>query len=125
MTEERYKATGPMLDDHERELLVITIEECGEVIEQATDLIKQCTQIIYTGSKTLRFGKADLDPDRPELGKNVYRLSKECGDLRALIRMLLESGLLDTVAVFSAEQKKPYKVLGFLQTEPSRAKQED
>lgn len=54
------------------ELLILLIEECGEVIQAAT--------------KCLRFG-FDVDHGTG-YGNNRIALSKECGELRAIIHAL-------------------------------------
>lgn len=112
---DRYISDATMLDEHERELVVITVEEAGEVIEQATMLIQQCTALIYMGSKTLRFGKEDKDPEASELGTNIARLAEECGHLKAMVRMLCDTGLIDLRAVGAAEASKLKKVHYYLQ----------
>lgn len=56
------------------ELLVLLIEECGEVIQAAT--------------KCLRFG---WDRYQPEYGKNDVVLASEIGDLLGVIDALPES----------------------------------
>lgn len=60
------------------ELLVLLIEECGEVIQAAT--------------KCLRFGY-DVDHDIG-YGRNSDKLAKECGDLQAVMDELPLNTLL-------------------------------
>lgn len=60
------------------ELLVLLIEECGEVIQAAT--------------KCLRFGY-DVDHDIG-YGRNSDALAKECGDLQAVMDELPLNALL-------------------------------
>lgn len=76
------------------ELLVLLIEECGEVIQAAT--------------KCLRFG-FDVDSG-VGYGRNDIQLSKECGELKAVIDALPLCHHTICVAKFSkiarAEQAK-------------------
>lgn len=60
------------------ELLILLIEECGEVIQAAT--------------KCLRFG-FDVDHD-VGYGRNSDELAKECGDLQAIMDELPLNALL-------------------------------
>lgn len=53
------------------ELLVLLIEECGEVIQAAT--------------KCLRFGVDRYDPRDPGKGSNYTVLSEEIGDLYGVV----------------------------------------
>lgn len=61
-----------MADLSREELLILLIEECGEVIQAAT--------------KCLRFGWDRVGPDG--YGRNDLRLAEEVGDLRAIAAAL-------------------------------------
>lgn len=110
-----YISDATKLTDHEQELAVITMEEAAEVIEQANLLIQSCVNVIYMSSKTIRFGKEDVSPKRPDLGDNVKRLAEECGHVQAVVRMLIEAGIIDPKIVLDASLAKIDKVNYYLQ----------
>jgi NTP pyrophosphatase (non-canonical NTP hydrolase) len=97
---ERYKPNGTPLTDHERELLVILMEECAEVTQAA--------------SKLIRFGKEN----HPDTGLcNSLVLETEIGDLSAVVSMVEEAGLTSHYAVIVAAQRKRAKLARFMQTD--------
>lgn len=71
-----YKSPCPLPTPHERELLVILIEECSEVQKRAT--------------KALRFGLDECQPGQ-ELS-NSSRLGLEIGDVSEMIDQLTAVG---------------------------------
>lgn len=100
MTAERYKPNGTPLNEHEREVLVILMEECAEVIQSA--------------SKLLRFGKEN----RPDSGvSNSVVLAHEIGDLEAVITKVTALGLYDWSDVLDGVDRKEKRLLHFLQTD--------
>lgn len=64
----------------ERELLIILIEECGEVIQAAT--------------KILRHGPYSRSPLRPDSPCNKEHLGEEIGQLDYLIEKVQSAGLI-------------------------------
>jgi len=99
---ERYQPNGIPLTDHEREVLVILMEECAEVIQAA--------------SKLVRFGKEN----RPDNGKsNIYTLSAEVGDLTVMVQMAKAAGLVRDTAVADGIQRKRERLAHFMQTSVS------
>lgn len=99
-----YKPNGIPLNDHERELLVILMEECAEVTQAA--------------SKLLRFGKEN----RPDTGKsNTTVLELEIGDLEAMIDRLVEAGIVGREIIGVGYQRKIERLRHFMQTAPARA----
>jgi hypothetical protein len=96
---DRYVPNGTPLNDHERELLVILMEECAEVTQAA--------------SKLLRFGKEN----RPDSGvSNVYTLSAEYGDLLTISEMAINSGLMRMTAIEEGRYRKRERLAHFMQT---------
>lgn len=96
---ERYKPNGIPLTEHEREVLVILMEECAEVTQAA--------------SKLLRFGKEN----HPDTGLcNSLVLATEVGDLEAIISMAGDAGLIDREAVGNANMRKRARLAHFMQT---------
>lgn len=71
----------------EKEILIITAEECGEVVQAVT--------------KLLRFGKEET-----AAYNNISRLEEEIGDLWCMIGLLIDRGLLDKEAVAIASVNK-------------------
>jgi len=68
----------------DQELLVITMEECGE-------LIQAC-------SKILRSGKAE--------GKNLKNLQDEAGDVMCMIDIMVKNGLLSERKLYNRKLEK-------------------
>ena len=71
------------------ETLVITMEECGEVIQEC--------------SKMIRFGHLDSSE---QLTNKKERLSKEVGDLMLMIDLLIEQQLIDPTIVCNQKIEK-------------------
>jgi NTP pyrophosphatase (non-canonical NTP hydrolase) len=67
------------MNDKEREVLLITSEECSEV-----------TQAI---SKCFRFGMDQLKPGKPKT--NREHLAEELGDLQAMIQLCVDLGIVN------------------------------
>jgi NTP pyrophosphatase (non-canonical NTP hydrolase) len=80
------------------EILVITAEECSEVIKEIT--------------KIVRFGYDSCHPDNPNL-TNRDNLTEEIGDLMHMIHLLTKHGIVSADAVEMAAQKKKEKLLKF------------
>lgn len=99
---EKFVTSCALPTDHEREILVILIEECAEVIHRAT--------------KILRFGRDEIQPEQPHT--NRERLSIELGDLKAVVAMAANAGLLDLCIVDEFAIRKRDKLERFMQTEP-------
>lgn len=69
------------------ELLVITMEECGE-------LTQAC-------SKVIRYG---------DTGNNIQRLESEIGDLICMVELLKEEGVITSLAIEEARESKLQKL---------------
>ena len=82
-----------IMNDVEKEILLITQEECAEV-----------TQAI---SKVFRFG-AD---DSYKGVSNRQHLEEEVGDLMCMIELLIDSGLVSEAAVMTAKHEKMNKLM--------------
>lgn len=100
---ERYVSPHPLPTPRERELLVILIEECSEVIKDAT--------------KWLRFGAKDIDPNKRDGITNDERVALELGDVLCMVNMCADAGLINMLDVDMGRRQKAAKVLRFLQTE--------
>ena len=72
------------MNDAQREVLLITQEECAEV-----------TQAI---SKVFRFGIDGSYNERT----NIERLTEELGDLHCMIELMVESGLINRKELLNA-----------------------
>lgn len=81
-----------MMNEKQREILLIAQEECAEV-----------TQAI---SKTFRFGLDTVYMNQT----NKQRLEEEMGDLHCMLNMMMEEGLVDRVEVLKASLKKKQKL---------------
>jgi len=82
-----------MIDDRQREILVITQEEAAEVIQEI--------------SKIFRFG---IDQGHRDGGTHRQRLTTEVGDLLAMIDLMLDSRVIDPAQVEMAKQAKTIKL---------------
>lgn len=96
---ERFITPAALPTPHEREILVILIEECAEVQQRAT--------------KMIRFGRDDVEAGHPM--NNAYRLSHEIGELRRMIDIAFQLDLLDTAGEHEGYSTKSVKLARFLQ----------
>ncbi len=83
------------LDHAEAERLAILNEECAEV----------CQAI----SKVLRHGYHSLDPTNHGHGGNRRDLETECGQVIAIINLMMDRGDLDTSRVMAARIERAQK----------------
>jgi hypothetical protein len=97
----RYVAMGPVCDEHEREVLVILMEECAEVIKVA--------------SKMLRFGKEDCEPGTNIT--NVTELGLEVGDLMTMVGMATNLKLMTRGDIAGGMIRKTEKLKKYMQTQ--------
>ena len=91
----------PLPTEREREILTILIEECAEVQQRAT--------------KLLRFGRDEVQAGQPLT--NAQRLSKELGDLRVLVDMAADAGLVDPMEIKERATRKREKLERYMQSE--------
>ena len=82
-----------MMNDKEKEILLITQEECAEV-----------SQAI---SKVFRFG---MDDEYKGI-TNREHLEEEIGDLMCMIDLLIENGVISESAVMAAKNEKMNKLM--------------
>ena len=80
------------MNDIDKEILLITQEECAEV-----------TQAI---SKVFRFGMVDTHNGKT----NREHLEEELGDLMCMIDILIDSGIVSEAAVMTAKNEKLHKL---------------
>ena len=93
---ERRESSSLSLGTKTHEALIITAEECAEVIQQI--------------SKIIRFG-IDLPYVTAGDGTtNREQLEKEIGDLKCMIAILMEMNIIDNVNVYRAEMAKREKL---------------
>lgn len=98
---ERYKPNGTPLTEYERELLVILMEECAEVIQAA--------------SKMIRFGKEN----RPDsCNTNSHELGLEIGDLREMIDMATDCKLVEARDFIVGRNRKRERLAKYMQSRP-------
>jgi len=81
-----------MMNEAQKEILLITQEECAEV-----------TQAI---SKVFRFGMESEHKGQT----NRERLEEEVGDLMCMIDLLIDSGMVSEAAVMAAKSEKLNKL---------------
>ena len=81
------------MNDKQREILVITQEECAEVIQEI--------------SKIFRFG---IDQQHKDGIMHREKLEQEVGDLLCMINLLTAHGLVRPEAVTQAVQNKSNKL---------------
>lgn len=81
------------MNNAQREVLLITQEECAEV-----------TQAI---SKVFRFGIDGSYNERT----NKQRLTEELGDLHCMIELMVESGMIDRKELLNASGLKRHKLI--------------
>lgn len=93
---DRYDFPGIPLTDKERELLVVLMEECAEVIQAA--------------SKLIRFGKEVYEG----YGDNCQVLAMEIGDLLELIDRVGQAQLISIVDVTAGTKRKRERLERFL-----------
>lgn len=87
------------MTERERYLLIVLMEECGEVIQEC--------------SKALRFG---IDDKHPNLGgTNRERIRGELSDVLAMIDMLIEDDLIGAADALRIYEKRN-KVNGYIRT---------
>lgn len=98
---DKFVTPCPLPTDYEREVLTILIEECAEVQQRAT--------------KLLRFGRDEIQPGQ-ELS-NAERLSHELGDLKAIVQLASEAGLIFGRLIEEAAKRKRAKLFKYMQTE--------
>jgi len=82
------------MNDKEREVLLITSEECSEV-----------TQAI---SKCFRFGMDQLKPGKPKT--NREHLAEELGDLQAMIQLCVNLDIVNQEDIDAAAVNKIQKL---------------
>jgi hypothetical protein len=99
----KYQPNGTPLTDYERELLVILMEECAEVIQAA--------------SKLIRFGKENRPPTgfpHSEISNSTY-LGLEAGDLDYMIRLVREAGIISLKDIGAGHQRKMARLDQYMQ----------
>lgn len=96
----KFISPEPLPTPYERELLIILIEECAEVMQRAT--------------KMLRFGVEEIQPGQPDT--NRLRLSDETGDLYAMLERCLAENLLCGARMRRAQIAKMTKLKKYMQT---------
>lgn len=82
-----------MIDDRQREIMVITQEEAAEVIQEI--------------SKIFRFG---IDDSHRDGMTHRERLTTEVGDLLAMVDLLIDHGVIDPSQIETAKQNKIKKL---------------
>lgn len=103
MASEQFTSPCALPTAHEREILIILIEECSEVQQRAT--------------KMLRFGRDEVQ--RNQSLSNAERLAKEIGDLEVLIEMAVEEGLIDASVIRDRKPRKREKLDFYMQSRPA------
>ena len=77
------------------ELLVITMEECGE-------LIQACSKVLRMAS--------EKKPDSKKLSQAIYQLRMETGDVQAMINIMIEKELVDRKEIGTKAVEKRKKL---------------
>jgi NTP pyrophosphatase (non-canonical NTP hydrolase) len=89
-----HSKTGRNVDKKTKEVMDILQEECAEVIQAV--------------SKISRFGLDNLKPGKPKT--NREHLEEELGDMLAMISILVDSNVIDSVKLQQAEAAKIEKL---------------
>jgi hypothetical protein len=97
---DKYITAHPLPTPHEREILTILIEECGELIQAAT--------------KILRFGAGDTAPGSD--CDNVRSMGREAADVLVMIDMMHDAGLVFGSDILHGKADKRAKLAQFMQT---------
>jgi NTP pyrophosphatase (non-canonical NTP hydrolase) len=89
-----------------------TIEKEGFVtadVDEALEILQEeCAEVIQVICKIERFG---IDSYYPETTiSNHEKLTKEVGDLLAMVDILVDRGVLDTAEMITAKQAKTEKL---------------
>ena len=108
---ERYVPNGTPVNEYERELLTVLMEECAEVIQAA--------------SKILRFGKENRPPRETPEGheiteltvSNTSILSIEYGHVVCVAAMLIEDRVLDPAWIAEGRRVKKERLAKYMQTQ--------
>ena len=61
-------------------------------MERLTFLIEECSEVIKEATKIMRFGFDSFHPDDPQRETNRYRLMREMADLEAAYEILVDAG---------------------------------
>jgi len=80
------------MDDKTKEILVITQEECAEVIQSISKIFRFGEEYNYDGTS------------------NMARLEEEVGDLLCMLDIMIQHSILSHVAVDKARQEKREKL---------------
>jgi len=62
-------------------------------------LAEECAEVIVSVNKILRHGYASHNPDAPEDGDNREQLSREIGDVRFVVDLMLHRGDVDAHSI--------------------------
>lgn len=85
---------GVVMSEVEKEVMLITQEECAEVIQAI--------------SKVFRFGMDDVHPTTNKSNKDS--LEEEVGDLMCMLQLMMEKGIIDETKVYTASVHKRIKL---------------
>jgi NTP pyrophosphatase (non-canonical NTP hydrolase) len=85
---------GVVMNDKQKEVMLIAQEECAEVIQAI--------------SKVFRFGMDDIHPTTNK--SNRDSLEEEVGDLLCMIELLQEHGIVNSTSVLNANVRKRNKL---------------
>lgn len=102
---DRFVTPMPLPTPHERELVTILAEECGEVIVRAT--------------KLLRFGADEIQPGQELPFTNRQRLAHEIGDVIEMVDRLVRIGLVEVASIEAGRARKRKNLSKYMQTEPA------
>jgi len=79
-----------------------------QISETLTILQEECAEVIQTISKVFRFGFSDCYPDNG--APNNVKLECEIGDTLAMIDILIEKGVVNSLSVNEAKLAKRQKL---------------
>jgi hypothetical protein len=98
------------------ETITVLIEELAEIQQEALMLAisKQCARAIQRGTKMLRFGVEQVQAEQDKT--NADRLSREIGQLFAVIGMAMRAGVLNKDEIAAGEEEKIGKLEKYMQT---------
>lgn len=106
LVSEKFVTPGDLPAPFEAEALTILMEEAFEILPF----------LGTRASKCIRFGLGEVQPGQTET--NAQRLAAECGDIIAVVELLIERGAIDGNLVQATTEAKRAKLQKFMQQDP-------
>lgn len=94
--------------------------EFTDIPQNLEILAEECAEVIRIKSKAIRFGIDDYHPKNGMSNRDA--LSEECGHVIAMIRVLVNNGVLDPEKVEAGAQQKLIGLRDWYLFDPSQAR---